>query len=190
MKATRTVFTEGIPQALAKGHCPVCSLLAGFQSQFIEGAKVADVSHFCNYHAWAAAKAAPADLAIRVFHRMVEQSGQASVPSGELSCDLCDKIRDQDRARTEEMIQQLKNPSVRQWMKLQGSFCIAHAKKIGDALPAELRDLVGEIMSRNRGELLEELTDLLGHLKQGDRTGWGSLGRAAEFLVSQRGISR
>jgi hypothetical protein len=78
MKATRTVSTEGIPQALAKGHCPVCSLLAD----------------------------------------------------------------------------------------------------------------VGEIMSGNRAEVLEELTDLLRHLKQGDRTGRGSLGRVAEFLVSQCGISR
>jgi len=190
MKATRAAFTEGIQQALAKGHCPICSLLVEFQNTLITGTKIEEVNRVCNYHAWAVAKVAPADLAARIFYRMVAQSGQVSVPSGELSCDICESIYEHDGARIAEMIQQMKGASVRQWMTFQGSFCLAHAQKLGNALPAELRDVVGEIMSRNRKELLEELTALLEHLTHGDRTGWGALGRAAEFLTSQRGILR
>jgi hypothetical protein len=190
MKATSSASTEGIPRALAKGHCPICALLAEFQDRFIDGTGITRVSSLCNFHAWAVAKAAPPDLASQVFHHLVEQSGNSSVRSGETSCDVCKQIRDEDRTRTEEMIVQLKNASTRQWMNLQGSFCLAHAQKLASALPPELRDVVGEIMNRNRKELLDELNALRVGLKRGDRTGWGSLGRAAEFLASQRGILR
>jgi hypothetical protein len=190
MKATRPASTDAISQAVAKGHCPICSLLTEFQEKFIEGTRITEVSILCNFHAWAVAKAAPADLAAQLFHRMVEKSGNPAVPGEELSCDLCKQIREQDRTRTNEMMLQLKTTSIRQWTKLQGSFCLAHAEKLVDALPSELSGMVGEIMNRNRKELLEELSALRVRLKRGDRTGWGSLGRAAEFLASQRGILR
>ncbi|MGA7921687.1 MAG: hypothetical protein WCA38_18650 [Candidatus Acidiferrales bacterium] len=43
-------------------------------------------------------------------------------------------------------------------------------------------------MSRKARELEQELQEFLQHAKTGDHTGGGVLGRAAEYLVAQRGI--
>ena len=40
------------------------------------------------------------------------------------------------------------------------------------------------------GEIAETLEDFLGRAQAGDHAGGGILGRAAEFLVAQRGIAR
>lgn len=55
-------------------------------------------------------------------------------------------------------------------------------------VPLHLRTLVGEIGERNRGELEQELATFLQQLKRGIHEGGGLLGRAAEFLVGQRGL--
>jgi hypothetical protein len=66
--------------------------------------------------------------------------------------------------------------------------CLNHSFKLHDHAPLKMRRLIDEIVERTRGELKQELGDFLEHTKQGDHTGGGILGRAAEFLVSQRGL--
>ena len=190
MKTAKATPTEGIPQALAKGHCPVCAILAEFQNHLLETADAAEIGRLCNYHAWALAKAARADLAARIFLHLVERSQDSLVSSEESNCDFCEKIHREETTRMEEMAHQFRRSTIRDWMNIQGSVCLMHANKLGELFPADLRDLVSHIVNRNRVELKEELTALLEHLTHGDRTGWGVLGRAAEFLTSQRGITR
>jgi hypothetical protein len=43
-------------------------------------------------------------------------------------------------------------------------------------------------LARAAGELQHDLENYAKHAQQGDHAGGGVLGRAAEFLVSQRGI--
>lgn len=73
-------------------------------------------------------------------------------------------------------------------MKSQGSLCLSHSRKLQDHAPLKMRRVIDEIVERTRTELRQELGDFLEHAKQGDHTGGGILGRAAEFLVSQRGL--
>jgi hypothetical protein len=47
---------------------------------------------------------------------------------------------------------------------------------------------VDAIIENCRRQLTQELRDLFDK-PEADRPGWGSLGRAAEFLVSQRGLN-
>jgi hypothetical protein len=190
MKTVKEVPAQGIPQALAKGHCPVCAILAEFQSHLLETADPAAMVRMCNYHAWALAKAAPADLAARVLLRLVERSPVSLGSSEASNCEFCEKIHREEATRMEEMANHFRRSTIRDWMNVQGSVCLMHANKLGEALPADLRDLLSHIVNRNRVELKQELTALLEHLTHGDRTGWGVLGRAAEFLTSQRGITR
>ena len=45
-----------------------------------------------------------------------------------------------------------------------------------------------QTMSQKVGELEQELDEFLQQAKRGEHTGGGVLGRAAEYLVAQRGI--
>ena len=60
--------------------------------------------------------------------------------------------------------------------------------KVKEFVPLRLRTLVDEIVERNRAELEQELETFLEQLKHGIHEGGGLLGRAAEFLVGQRGL--
>jgi hypothetical protein len=190
MKTVKTTFSEGIPQALAKGHCPICALIAEFQERLIAGTQSCEISALCNYHAWSMAKAAPADMAARIFVQLVDRTRDWRPSDPDMECSFCERVDEHELARMEEMTEQFKRAPIREWMKLQGSFCLRHARKLNDSLPEDLRDLVVQITVRSRAELKDELTSLLAHLRSGDRTGWGVLGRAAEFLTSQRGMRR
>ena len=55
-------------------------------------------------------------------------------------------------------------------------------------LRLRLRTLADEIIERNRVELEQELETFLEQLKHGIHEGGGLLGRAAEFLIGQRGL--
>jgi hypothetical protein len=190
MKSANLVSAEGIPQALAKGHCPVCSVLVEFQVRLVENDRTTDLPHLCNHHAWALAKAAPAERAARIFLRLLELAQDLPSNKGEPACNLCTKVQQQELTTLEEMVTQLKRLQVREWVTLQGSFCLGHAKRLTTMVPDDLVELIVHITVRSRVELMEDLRTLLVHRAQGDRTGWGALGRAAEFLTSQRGITR
>jgi hypothetical protein len=55
-------------------------------------------------------------------------------------------------------------------------------------VPSSLRKALDEMSSRGAAELELELRQFLQQARQGDHSGGGVLGRAAEFLVGQRGI--
>jgi hypothetical protein len=190
MKTVKTTLSKGVPQALARGHCPVCALLAEFQEQLIAGTQSCEILSLCNYHAWAIAKAAPADMAAQVFLQLVERTRDWQIADPDAECSFCERVDEHETVRMEEMVEQFQRTPVREWMKLQGSFCLRHAKKMTATLPEGLQGLILQITVRSRAELKDELTSLLVHLRRGDRTGWGVLGRAAEFLTSQRGMKR
>jgi len=87
-----------------------------------------------------------------------------------------------------ELAQKLQGTMFAQWMKSQGTLCLDHARKVKEFVPLRLRTLVDEIVERNRAELEQELEIFLEQLKHGIHEGGGLLGRAAEFLVGQRGL--
>jgi hypothetical protein len=74
------------------------------------------------------------------------------------------------------------------WMKTQGTLCLDHAEKVKEFVPLRLRTQVDQIVERNRLELEQELEAFREQLRHGIHEGGGLLGRAAEFLVGQRGL--
>jgi predicted NUDIX family NTP pyrophosphohydrolase len=65
--------------------------------------------------------------------------------------------------------------------------CIPHGLKLRRQVPPVLAARVDAIVENYRLQLAVELQHLRDE-PESDRTGWGALGRAAEFLVSQRGL--
>jgi hypothetical protein len=55
--------------------------------------------------------------------------------------------------------------------------------------PVRLHDAIDEVDRRSLSHLTSELETLVTRSAEGERTGAGVLGHAAEFLMSQRGIS-
>jgi hypothetical protein len=103
-------------------------------------------------------------------------------------CTLCHRILEEEVTRLRELAQKLQGTMFAQWMKSQGTLCLEHGRKVKEFVPLRLRTLVDEIVERSRAELEQELETFLEQLKHGIHEGGGLLGRAAEFLVGQRGL--
>ena len=121
-----------------------------------------------------------------VFLEMLKSPLVGKVNSSE--CTLCHRTLEEEVTRLRELAQKLQGTMFAQWMKSQGTLCLEHSRKLKEFVPLRLRPLVDEIVERNRAELQQELESFLEQLKHGIHEGGGLLGRAAEFLVGQRGL--
>ena len=186
MKADAFAHEISVGQALVRGACPVCGVLKEFQSALAEKVHVCDDLSLCNFHTWLLARAAPAKGAAAFYLKLLE--GSSVVKVGAPDCDFCQRILAQEKLQLRDLVKQMQRAIFVQWMKSQGSLCLSHSRKLQDHAPLKMRRLIDEIVDRTRTELKQELGDFLEHTKQGDHTGGGILGRAAEFLVSQRGL--
>jgi len=186
MKADALAKEIHVGQALVRGACPICAVLKDFQSALAEKVQVQADLHLCNFHTWLLARLAPAKGAAAVYLKLLEDAPavEVEVPG----CDFCQRILEQEQVQLGELVKQMQRTMLVQWMKAQGSLCLSHSRKLHDHAPLKMRRLIDEIVERTRAELKQELGDFLEHTKQGDHTGGGILGRAAEFLVSQRGL--
>jgi hypothetical protein len=77
---------------------------------------------------------------------------------------------------------------LREWLQVQGTLCCRHGRELIESLPETMHNAVHKIMARNAEELEVDLRQFLQQVKNGNRTGSGILGRAAEYLVALRGI--
>ncbi|MGB8099333.1 MAG: hypothetical protein WCF17_19420, partial [Terracidiphilus sp.] len=67
------------------------------------------------------------------------------------------------------------------------ALCIPHGLRLRRQVPPVFTSRIDTIIESYRQQLAQELQQLRDEPEQ-DRAGWGALGRAAEFLVSQRGL--
>jgi len=193
MKAEAISTAVGINQALTKGSCPVCGLLKDFQWTLTETTLPAADLRLCNFHGWALARSrgklsrsTPGEAVANVFLEMLKKPLAGKVSSDD--CSLCRRVLEEEISRLRELAHKLQGAMFAQWMKTQGTLCIDHAEKLKEFVPIRLRTVVDEIVERNREELEQELEAFREHLKHGIHEGGGLLGRAAEFLVGQRGL--
>jgi len=170
----------------SKPGCRVCAGLKEFQTNLIEVVGPERVSHLCNYHAWALARAAPAEVAADVFLGVLKKWREQTETVGK-SCDVCRCIRDFERGEVRRVVEEFDaiEPAI---TSRQETLCLFHSRMVAVSLPREKQVGIARMISRNAATLREELEALLEQSKQRRATGWGVLGRAAEFLVSQRGI--
>ena len=75
-----------------------------------------------------------------------------------------------------------------EWMKSQLGLCLDHAHELERCAPLKRRPVILEIVERSRCQLKLELGAFLEQVARGNHAGGGILGRAAEFLVSHRGL--
>lgn len=193
MKAEATSVGASINQVLVKGACPVCGILKDFQWTLVETARPQPDLRLCNFHGWAMARSrgklsrsTPGETVTNVFLEMLKKPLAGKVSSDE--CSLCHRVLEEEVARLRELAQKLQATMFARWMKTQGTLCLDHSEKVKEFVPLRLRTLVDEVVERNRAELQEELETFREQLRHGIHEGGGLLGRAAEFLVGQRGL--
>jgi hypothetical protein len=177
-----------IARIVAKGSCVICAALREFYTNLLKNLQPNESAHLCNVHAWAVARSAPAESAAAIFLEAVLNPEWKPSAANPEECDLCSHMQTEKEARLREIARELERPRLREWLEVQGTLCRRHGRELIKQLPDTVKKTVWEIMARNVAELEGELRDFLGQVKNGSHTGGGILGRAAEYLVAQRGI--
>lgn len=177
-----------ITTIVARTSCPICAALREFQNDLVKNLAAEDCRHFCNAHAWLVANSAPAESVATIFLRAIadpEWRPAAPVPD---QCDLCKKMDEEKELRLHEIAEQLRQPKLRSWLHDYGILCSRHGRELMAKAPEDLQTSIQELMARNSREMAEILEGFLQRVGSGSHSGGGALGRAAEFLVAQRGI--
>jgi hypothetical protein len=188
MNGAKAVRKHDISEAAARGACPVCTVLRHRQTQLIEANGIPSAAHLCNFHAWSIARSAPASAAAAVFLQTL-RAHQGELPHAEAHrCDFCDLLKQEEEGRLQELVEKMREPAFLDWMRIHGTLCLRHAHQAYRQLPAPARPVIPQLLSRTADGLEQDLEEYAKHAQHGDHAGGGVLGRAAEFLVSQRGI--
>jgi hypothetical protein len=190
MRIAKPMELDRISQVLAKGACPICAFLKNDQAALLRGDLPPEqVSDLCNFHGWALAAAADSANAAQVFLNVLHK-GDLLPRDTPNQCSFCSQLLQLEVAHIRELIGEMDRGFVREWMERQGTFCRVHAAHVRQLSPLKLHTLIDEIVERSTKSLETELQNLLKRTEVGKGTGGGILGRAAEFLISQRGINR
>ncbi len=183
-QATRLSITS----IASRSACPVCAALREFQNDLLKHLKPEECQRFCNTHGWVVANSAPAESVAAIFLKAIlDPAWRPASPLPE-ECDLCNRMHKEKERRLVEIAQQLQQPRLRSWLHDNGMLCSRHGHEVMARLPEPLQKSIQELITRNSGDMVELLEDFLQRVKQGSHSGGGVLGRAAEFLVAQRGI--
>jgi hypothetical protein len=190
MRVAKPVELDHISQVLAKGACPICAFLKNDQASLLRGELQPDqVTGLCNFHAWALAAAGDrnsvAQTFLRVLHHELSTNGDPVD-----RCSVCSHLVQREVIHMKKLIEQMNGGLVLDWMKREGTFCRLHATHLRQLAPSRLQPAIDEIVERSTRALEVDLENLLRRTEAGKGIGGGALGRAAEFLVSQRGIGR
>jgi hypothetical protein len=188
MKIGSRAIRLPISSIVAKGTCPICAALKEFQSDFVKTLRARECVRVCNLHAWVIANSAPAESVATIFLESIRNPHWAPSPPNPGQCDFCKRMETEKQTRINEILEALGRPGLRSWLHEHGILCLRHGRELVGRLPEALQKTFEEAMSRKARELERELQEFLQHAKAGDHTGGGVLGRAAEYLVAQRGI--
>lgn len=168
--------------------CPVCVALKEFQNDLLKHFRPEQCRHFCNTHGWVVANSAPGEFAAETFLNAIARGDWKPARPDSDQCDLCRKMHDEKEARLDEISRQLCETKLRSWLHNFGVLCSRHGYEVMAKLPEDMQGNIQELIDRNREEIRVTLEAYRQKVHKGDHTGGGVLGRAAEFLVSQRGI--
>jgi len=188
MRRPASAAKTPITNIATRTSCAVCTALKEFQNRMLKRLTPTECRQFCNGHGWMVANSTPAESAAAIFlTALADADWKPAAPVGE-RCDICQKMGEEKEKRLCEVAEQLRDLKVHSWFHDNGMLCSRHGREVMAKLPEEVRENVQELLARNEEEVIELLEDYLGHAKSGSHAGGGVLGRAAEFLLSQRGI--
>ena len=181
-----------IVQALARGVCPICTLIRAFQNAMVETPHCYPASTLCNFHAWSLAHASPAVEAVPILRSMLEHfpSRPASDPMELHPCDWCMTIREHEEEKLAEYSRELKRDNFRNWVTQYGTVCLFHGRRLINALPPSEAEMISRMLATSQDELEKQLAAFEVRVRRGEAGGGGILGHITEFLVSQRGLTR
>jgi hypothetical protein len=179
-------------QALARGVCPICTLMRVFQNSMVEAPHRYPAASLCNFHAWSLAGASPAVEAVPIFRSMLEDSplGLTSGPIELHPCDWCAVLREHEDEKLAEFTREMKRDNFRSWITQYGTVCRFHGQTLMKVLLEPEAEVIRHILASNQEELEKQLAEFDAKVRRGEKGGGGVLGHIAEFLVSQRGITR
>jgi hypothetical protein len=123
--------------------------------------------------------------AAQVFIKLVDDPAPISIEV--TACDICNEITAEEDRRIREFVSCIHRTDVSDWLRTTAVLCIPHGIKLRRCVQPVVAARVDAIIETCRQQLTQELQSLLDR-PEAERPGWGSLGRAAEFLVSQRGL--
>ncbi|HVC89706.1 MAG TPA: hypothetical protein VND66_03690 [Acidobacteriaceae bacterium] len=179
------VTHQSILQVLPESGCPFCRFLKEFQTARLQNHPKQEISHLCNFHTWGLAAVQDAPAAAHVFLKLLEET--PSFSNGSSGCDICREILAEEALRIREFVSCLAREEVSHWLRTKAVLCLPHGLKLRRQVSGVLISQIDTIIGSYRRQLAEELLQLSKE-PEADRTGWGSLGRTAEFLVAQRGL--
>lgn len=179
------VVYQSILQVLHEPGCPFCRFLKEFQTSRLQRRLESETHRLCNFHAWGLAAVQDAPAAARAFIGILNEGD--SIAIGTQVCDVCNEVAAEEDLRIRELATCLHRPEVADWLRAEAVLCVPHATKLRRQVPPVLASRVDAIVQNCRWQLKEELDQLRNEPSMG-RSGWGALGRVAEFLVSQRGL--
>jgi hypothetical protein len=184
MRTNKIANYESILQVLGEPGCPFCRFMKNYQAALMQDPSPKEIHSLCSFHTWGLAATQGAASAAQLFVKLLEKQCECVAPS---ACDICVLLALEEDRRIREFIGCLHHKLVAQWIRSQSVLCFAHGSKLQHGSPPVTAALLQSIMENCREQLLEELSQLRSD-RVPSETKWGALGRAAEFLVSQRGL--
>ena len=166
--------------------CMICKGLKEFQSDRICALNRQAFRRLCNLHTWLIAKTAEAGAAAEVLLRMMDDALKAESTGAD--CGFCAVLAEEEERRFGDFVQRLDKPDFLLRLQCRGGLCIPHARKLLDRVPDSLRTEIISALQKRVVEMKRELTTLSRSAKVGETIHPGLLGRAAEFLVANRGL--
>ena len=177
------VLYQSIMQVLQESGCPFCRFLKEYQTARLQNHPKESIHRLCNFHTWGLAAVQDAPAAAQVFTKLVNEP----VSLSKAECDICREVLAEEDLRIHEFVSCLSQADVSHWLRGAAVLCIPHGEKLHRQVPLVVAARVDAIIENNRRQLAQDLQQLRDEPEPG-RAGWGALGRAAEFLVSQRGL--
>ncbi|HUJ82759.1 MAG TPA: hypothetical protein VLW83_12815 [Candidatus Acidoferrales bacterium] len=177
-----------IARIAVKGSCPVCAAVKHFQESLLVNLHPDKGARLCNFHAWSLAKSAPAEIAASVFLTALRSKDWSSRSPSPSACVACKKVREEEVTRIKEVSEEFKESTFGGWLREHARFCVRHLNAMKQLVAGASQKAIEESAINTASELQKELEEFLQQARRGNHAGGGVLGRAAEFLVAQRGI--
>jgi hypothetical protein len=188
MKQADNASKVPITNIATRTACALCAALKDFQNDLLKHLTPGECRRFCNGHGWMMANSTPAVSAAMIFLAAIVDPDWGPAFPVTQECDICRRMHDEKERRLTEIAEQFRNPKEHSWFQDNGMLCLPHGRELIAKVPEAFRENVQEFLARNGGEIVVLLEDYLERVKGGARAGGGVLGKAAEFLIAQRGI--
>jgi hypothetical protein len=179
------VLYKSILPVLQESGCPFCRFLKEYQTARLQNHPKDSIHRLCNFHTWGLAAVQDAPAAAQIFIELVDVPAFLSEPG--IECDICKEVLAEEDLRIRELVSSLSQAEVSEWLRGGAVLCKPHGAKLRRQVSPQFAARVDAIIENYRQQLAGELQHLRDE-PEPERAGWGALGRAAEFLVSQRGL--